>query len=114
MGIIGSLVLTDSLLPVKTPPRDSDGSLSREPPVLGAVTRLSRLVTSDPYGSMLCRPCLGSGRPAFVEVPYPFRRLSKDDGSWDVNKTVQRVYASTRVSDLPPCRVVEPILRPYP
>ena len=25
-----------------------------------------------------------------------------DDGSWDVNKTVQRVYASTRVSDLPP------------
>merc|ERR1712115_606090 len=76
------------------------------------VTRLSRLVTSDPYGSMLCRPCLGSGRPASVEVPYPFRRLSRVDGSWDVNKTVQRVYASTRVSDLPPVGV-EPVLRPY-
>merc|ERR1712105_565304 len=72
-------------------------SLRAARPSLGAPARLPPLATSPPDGSISCRPP-GRGRPAFAEVPYPFRASARVVGC----PTVQRAPASARVRDLPP------------
>merc|ERR1712203_1285618 len=57
-------------------------SLRAARPSLGAPARLPPLATSPPDGSISCRSP-GRGRPAFAEVPYPFRGSLE---SWDVQR----------------------------
>merc|ERR1712134_203493 len=60
-------------------------SLRAARPSLGAPACLPPLATSPPDGSISCRPP-GRGRPAFAEVPYPFRASARVVGC----PTVQR------------------------